>query len=211
MHAEDRTLSVVFETSVRLVVPLLQRPYVWNKEKNWEPLWESLRDAFDRRLSEQNPRPHFLGAIVLDQVDTFTGEVDARQVIDGQQRLTTLQMLIAAIRDLAASKGASNYHEAFKRLSENYVPSQKDPDSAFKVWPTNRDREHFRRVMTAGKPDALADQYGVKGSAKSYGHLMPDCYAFFYGCFDELLDGQTRAWHLAPPRATDAPGKKKRP
>ncbi len=47
--------------------------------------------------------PHFLGAIVLDQVLNQTGEIESRQVIDGQQRLTTLQLMLAAFRDLALS------------------------------------------------------------------------------------------------------------
>lgn len=133
MHAEDRMLGVVFETTVRLMVPLFQRPYVWNEERNWEPLWESIEAVANRRLGESAPRPHFLGAIVLEQLKTETGEVDSRQVIDGQQRLTTLQLAIAAIRDLCAQKGAENYREGFKRLSENYVPSKKNLDSVFKV------------------------------------------------------------------------------
>jgi len=189
MHAEDRTLSVIFETSVRLMVPLFQRPYVWNKDDNWEPLWEALNTALERRLVEQKPRPHFLGAIVLDQLDTFTGEVGARQVIDGQQRLTTLQMMIAAVRDLLASMGEENYQEAFKRLTENFVPSQKDPGSVFKVWPTNEDRPHFRNVMSAGSLETLAATYEAKPSAKTFGHLMPDCYVYYYRQFEAILSG----------------------
>jgi len=169
------------------MVPLFQRPYVWNEGDNWEPLWEALRTALDRRLIEKKARPHFLGAIVLDQLDTFTGEVGARQVIDGQQRLTTLQILIAAIRDLAFAKGAANYQEAFKRLTENFVPSQKDPDSILKVWPTNEDRPHFRTVMSAGSLEALAEVCETTPKAKSFGHRMPDCYAYYYRKFDNLL------------------------
>ncbi|TFH11267.1 MAG: DUF262 domain-containing protein [Candidatus Atribacteria bacterium] len=46
MYAEDRILSVVFEATAHLQVPLFQRPYVWNREENWEPLWESFGEAF---------------------------------------------------------------------------------------------------------------------------------------------------------------------
>ncbi|MCK4546367.1 MAG: DUF262 domain-containing protein [Candidatus Eisenbacteria sp.] len=189
MHAEDRTLGVVFETTVRFLVPLFQRPYVWKQNDNWEPLWESIRTAADRRLTGSTVRPHFLGAIVLEQLKTETGEVDARQVIDGQQRLTTLQLMIAAIRDICAVKGSADYQEAFKRLSENYVPSKKNLESTFKVWPTNVDREHFGQAMTARSLDALAGQYGVKANARDYGHLIPNCYKYFHDQVLEWLDG----------------------
>lgn len=188
MHAEDRTLSVVFETSVRLMVPLFQRPYVWNESDNWEPLWEAINTALERRLVEKKPRPHFLGAIVLDQLDTFTGEVGARQVIDGQQRLTTLQVMIAAIRDLCASLEQKEYQEAFKRLSENFVPSKKDADSTFKVWPTNEDRPHFRNVMSSGSFETLSQVYAAKATPSTFGHLLPDCYSYFYRQFSSLLE-----------------------
>ncbi len=189
MHAEDRTLGIVFETSVRMMVPLFQRPYVWNESKNWEPLWEAVNTALERRLVDKKPRPHFLGAIVLDQLDTFTGEVGARQVIDGQQRLTTLQITIAAIRDICAVYGQSEYQEAFKRLSTNFVPGKKDPASVLKVWPTNEDRPHFRKVMSVGSLESLAEAYDARPKAKTFGHLMPDCYVYFHRQFSELLEG----------------------
>lgn len=188
MHAEDRTLGVVFETTVRLLVPLFQRPYVWKQENNWEPLWDSIKTVADRRLAGNNIRPYFLGAIVLEQLKTETGEVDARQVIDGQQRLTTLQLAIATIRDICKAKDSENYHEAFKRLSENYVPSKKTPESTFKVWPTNVDREHFLWTMTAGSIEALEGQYNVKAGTKDFGHLIPNCYKYFHNQVLEWLD-----------------------
>lgn len=189
MHAEDRTLGVVFETTVHLIVPLFQRPYVWKQEDNWQPLWDSIKTVADRRVAGSTIRPHFLGAIVLEQLNTETGEVDARQIIDGQQRLTTLQVVIAAIRDICKAKGSADYQEAFTRLSENYVPSKKNPESSFKIWPTNVDRDHFRKTMTAGSIDALARNYEVSTNSKDYGHLIPNCYRYFYDNVQEWLDG----------------------
>jgi len=188
MHAESRTLRVVFEATVRLLVPLFQRPYVWKQENNWEPLWDSIRTVADRRLAGDNVRPCFLGAIVLEQLKTETGEVGVRRVIDGQQRLTTLQLAIAAIRDICKAKGSKSYHEAFKRLSENFDPSKKTPESIFKVWPTNVDREHFRRTMTAGSIEALEGRYGVKVGTNNFGHLIPNCYKYFHNQVLEWLD-----------------------
>ena len=50
MNANKRSLGQIFDPSIRLVVPLFQRPYVWEQEKNWEPLWESIREVAERRL-----------------------------------------------------------------------------------------------------------------------------------------------------------------
>lgn len=179
MHAEDRALGVVFEISVQLHAPLFQRPYVWKQETNWEPLWESIRTATTQRLTGSNGRPYFLGAIVLEQMPVMTGEVDKRQIIDGQQRLTTLQLAIAAIRDICAERGSRDYMEAFLRLSQNFIPSHKDPESKFKVWPTNVDQEHFKRAMNATGIKELKQRYGVKLETARVGHLIPDCYIYF--------------------------------
>jgi hypothetical protein len=44
MDANKRSLGQIFDPSIRLVVPLFQRPYVWNQEKNWEPLWQTIKE-----------------------------------------------------------------------------------------------------------------------------------------------------------------------
>jgi hypothetical protein len=187
LHAEDRRLDEVFQGSIRLEVPLFQRPYVWKEQDNWEPLWEAFSEAFERRFRGERLFPHFLGAIVLDQTKTPTGDIIVRQVIDGQQRLATLQILIAALRDLAKMLGFDDYREAFNRLVENFVPSAKKPESVFKVWPTNQDRQHFRTVMTAGSLAALAESYRKRQNVKSFGHRMADCYGYFFRQASNLL------------------------
>jgi len=189
MKAEDKSLDAIFVGTLQIQVPLFQRPYVWEQETNWEPLWEAIKTVADRRLTEDKIRPHFLGAIVLEQKRSRTGEVGTRQVIDGQQRLTTLQIVIAAIRDLCSERGLDNYHEAFKRISVNQIFS-KNKDSIFKVWPTNIDREEFRNVMTAGSLDNLRTIYGVNHGAKYIWtqSKIPNCYIYFHKQVTEWLE-----------------------
>src|SRR5262245_55128326 len=107
MKAETLDLNTVFGRDIRYVVPLYQRPYVWNMSQHSEPLWSDVRTLAEQieRLTEEGQAsskshvpPHFLGALVVEQVPTPVGQIDARQVIDGQQRLTTLQLLILAAR-----------------------------------------------------------------------------------------------------------------
>lgn len=79
----------------RLVVPLFQRRYVWNQESQWEPLWDDVVRVAERLLQHPHsrPQPHFLGAVVLQQIQNPVGLMQTRTIIDGQQRLTTLQLL----------------------------------------------------------------------------------------------------------------------
>src|SRR6266705_1895389 len=83
----------------RLMVPLFQRPYVWNEDDQWEPLWNDVVRVAEKVLerTRDRPQPHFLGAVVLQQVHRQTGLMQERTIIDGQQRLTTLQLLLDAL------------------------------------------------------------------------------------------------------------------
>lgn len=74
----------------KLKVPIFQRSYKWGKENEVEEFWTDLRDA----MSADNPE-YFLGTLVLSRKD----KEELWTVIDGQQRLATTAILIAAIRD----------------------------------------------------------------------------------------------------------------
>lgn len=174
MYTGTHTIKVIFGQDRRLVVPLYQRPYVWNRELQWEPLWEDLRTIAERKLQSKAVRPHFMGAIVLDQIPQPTGKLENRLIIDGQQRLITIQAALEAFADICAVVGAERYHQALRQLTRNTAPLSDDPDDRYKVWPTNVDQEQFRRVMLAGSPDQLDLQ------ALPTTHLIADAYVFFY-------------------------------
>ena len=194
MNANKKSLGHIFDPSLRLVVPLFQRPYVWKHEATWMPLWESIHDVAERRLNG-NPRPHFLGAIVLDQLKTNTGEIDTRQIIDGQQRITTFQVLLAALRDLCKAAGDARYHKAFGKLTTNEVPLSDEADDVFKIWPTNADRNQFRAVMTAESPEKVRTEFKLKKKASSgaQDNLIPHAYLYFYDTLGEWLGPSTES------------------
>ncbi len=182
MDAKPHNLKDIFDTQIRYMVPLYQRPYVWRKDKQWGPLWEdfeALTERYVRRESNQ-VRPHFMGAVVLDQVGNFPGSIDLRQVIDGQQRLTTLQILIEAAADICEALGPIAFMTArsLRRLTRNEQRGD-DPAEVFKVWPTNVDREHFRRVMSAGSPEELRNLYDSTREG-AVGHAIADGYFFLH-------------------------------
>jgi uncharacterized protein with ParB-like and HNH nuclease domain len=152
MQANKRTLNDIFAPTIRLIAPLFQRPYVWNRDDNWIPLWESIRDLAERRLHNTPIRPHFLGAVVLHQLLNAIGDIGGREIIDGQQRLTTLQVIFTALRDLCAQLEADDYRDALNSLVKNNTPGASNPDHLYKIWPTNSDRDQFKAVMNARSP-----------------------------------------------------------
>src|SRR3954452_8271614 len=133
MEARPRTLRHVFRNDVRLEVPLFQRRYVWTAEQQWEPLWDDVLTTLERMRGE-DALPHFMGAIVLEQVRRPHGSIEIRQVIDGQQRLTTLQLMTAAVRDVAVEVGA--FSRSVKRLGlllNNDADLVDDEEDAYKL------------------------------------------------------------------------------
>lgn len=151
MKPATNTLLDIFNTDVRYVVPLYQRPYVWEKQRHWQPLWEDLELVLEHYLtSSDEPVRHFLGAIVLDQEDTPPGQPTRRLVIDGQQRLSTLQLLLAAAARAAEDDGAESQARLLQRLIWN-DPDLAAGDERLKVWPTNVNQAAFGDVM---RPDA---------------------------------------------------------
>ncbi|MBY0246496.1 MAG: DUF262 domain-containing protein [Nitrospiraceae bacterium] len=138
----------------RFVVPLFQRPYVWNEENQWEPLWNDVARMADRLLSRPSEKhhPHFLGAVVLQQVQKQTGQMQERTIIDGQQRLTTLQLLLDALHAELLFANAIAPAKRIEPLVVNAEPFCSRPEDRFKVWPTNRDRPAFHAVMGAAPP-----------------------------------------------------------
>lgn len=178
MEAHPRRLKTVFRTDVRLVVPLFQRPYVWDEDEQWAPLWDDVVAAFDRRQGGETP-PHFLGAIVLEQKRGALGSLEVREVIDGQQRLTTLQILIAALRDsYDAAEVKTRLRSHLVKTLVNDLDYVDSVDEEFKLWPTNRDRQAYVGVMRG--------EYRDSASAPSLPRIAA-AYVFFRECVDVFV------------------------
>jgi hypothetical protein len=171
METQVRTPQMVFMQPQRLVVPLFQRPYVWNEENQWEPLWNDVVRVADRVLNgpQERHHPHFLGAVVLQQVHKQTGQMQERTIIDGQQRLTTLQLLLDALHAELLSVQALQPAMRIEPLVTNAEPFCSKPEDRFKVWPTNRDRPSFNAIMGA-KPPVDYNAVGHRGERMVEAH-----------------------------------------
>jgi uncharacterized protein with ParB-like and HNH nuclease domain len=124
METQVRTPQLVFMMPQRLIVPLFQRPYVWNEDNQWEPLWNDVVHVARRLLDSPTAihQPHFLGAVVFQQVQNPAGTLQERTIIDGQQRLTTLQLLLDALHAELAAVGAGQQAKRVETLVMNAEP-----------------------------------------------------------------------------------------
>ena len=99
MQPEYVSIGDLFSRECVFVAPLFQRAYVWDEER-WQLLWDDVRTVTEDSLhSENSNRRHFLGSIVAQQKNGGVMLVPRREIIDGQQRLTTLQILLKAVSD----------------------------------------------------------------------------------------------------------------
>lgn len=171
----------VFTQQTRYTVPLFQRPYVWSRGDQWEPLWDDVRAAADRVLHADGKAvpAHFLGTVVLEQTPNPVFSLPRREVIDGQQRLTTLQLVLKAAEhalealrplvagDEADAKAVDIAARQIAPLTSN--PAYSEDEERYKVWPTNEDRAPFRDVMDATAADGPQHHHT----------RMAQAYAFF--------------------------------
>lgn len=186
MKPDKLTIHELFQRERRYVVPLYQRSYVWSQQGQWEPLWDDIERQAEACLDPEiqaSRRSHFLGAIVLNVSRIVGAGVARSEVIDGQQRLTTLQVLIAALRDYAAEAG-SQHLSKLRRLTVN-EDEKEGSEGSFKVWPTNADRATFREVLTAGSPHALRKSLGIVDRANA--PRLVGAYLFFHDRIREFV------------------------
>jgi Protein of unknown function DUF262/Protein of unknown function (DUF1524) len=168
---DTRTVRELFQADVRYTVPLYQRPYVWNADQQWQPLWEDIEVILEHRLDGGDGAvTHFLGAIVLEQQLHTPGTIPLYTIIDGQQRLTTLQLVLGAASRVAARAGAAKEAAILDRLTANDELTS-DGNERFKVWPTNADRSAFTAVMVPGGPPADREDDPI--------NRIDEAYAFF--------------------------------
>ncbi|MHB0927649.1 MAG: GmrSD restriction endonuclease domain-containing protein [Candidatus Nanopelagicales bacterium] len=194
MQTYIRTPQEVFINPQRLLVPLFQRQYVWDLEPQWKPLWEDVsRQAdviADGRI--QHLKPHFLGAVVLQGPSASIGGLTEWSVIDGQQRLTTLQLLLDAAHAIMIEQGAIQAAARLEPVIRNATSWTTVEEHQLKIWPTNRDRPAFSEVMRAAPPVDY-------GSLKNHGERLVKAHAYFAAAAREYVnrDPQTRGDALA--------------
>jgi hypothetical protein len=215
MKPSTLTIFELFERDRRYVVPLFQRPYVWGQEKQWEPLWIDITSKANEVLStsgdEARIRKHFLGAVVLNNIKTFGRQVSAMDVVDGQQRLTTLQILLTAFRDYVRTSENQELDTTLERLTANSCRME-DEFEKYKVWPTTTDRAVFEKVTEAKSLESVRTNFPLtkRPRARKYTPRpkLAEAYLYFYEAIRAYaLKGQVvlTADNIDDDSALDAP------
>ena len=149
MRAGDELLGAVFNKDHRYVIPIFQRPYVWDEEENWIPLWDDIRKAAESAEAQseegdEDAQEYFLGALVTQHRSPIPRRTPTSMVIDGQQRMTTFQVFLAAARRVALDFGALHAADSFAALVRNRVSANSDhPEDRLKVAPLPHDLAGF--------------------------------------------------------------------
>jgi len=145
----------MFDGTVCYEIPPFQRPYVWTEEDQWQPLWadvERVAEALASAGAPDDVSAHFLGAVVIKQLTSPAGDPARHSVIDGQQRLTTLQILLDAVQLVTQEFGEEVIAETLMELVANPAPRFRGTPKRFKLWPSRIDREAFTSIMDNDLP-----------------------------------------------------------
>lgn len=118
--------------------------------------------------------------------------MEKRQVIDGQQRLITLQIFLAAFRDYCRAKGCEDLAKEAETFTVNKGMMAEPEVDKFKVWPTQLDRSQFSDVLSAGARALLEKKHPLtKRKYSRYYDPRPrmiEAYMFFHEQIAEFFD-----------------------
>ena len=164
-------------------VPIWQRQYTWRATQHAQ-LWSDLVEQY-RHLKSGNPASsgHFLGSFVLSPKDPAAAGVSYFLVIDGQQRLTTLMLLLCALRDRAAETDPSEW-SATTRSTRQRVPQG---EARMRLLPTKEDRTSFRRWLTREPDNGAGDD-------------ISRAYRFYSSRLSESAGRRAGRYRIAEPR-----------
>lgn len=150
MKATATTVLKLVQGSKVFMIPTFQRRYTWKKEQ-WSQLWSDVLNE----SSIQHPddpealHGHFLGSVVLHPALGPASTLMRHQVIDGQQRLTTILILLAALRDV---RGVADPGWNQSAIDDQYLRNPFSTDYPERLIPTKLDRESYRMTIREGVP-----------------------------------------------------------
>lgn len=157
VKATETSFAGVLEGKKQYQVPLYQRTYSWTK-KQLDQLWDDVVELAAARRTDPKTS-HFIGSLVLATSPDFNAVgVSKLLVVDGQQRLTTLTLLLAALRDHLAETGDS---ESAEGIHAQYLVNVYDKGKPAKVLPTQADRAAYQAVLTSSPDAGGSDAIGV--------------------------------------------------
>lgn len=146
-----RIIELMTGASTRFVVPVFQRPYSWD-EGNCSQLWEDIL-----AVGRNDQRSHFTGSVVWIQDGTMSAAgVTRRMLIDGQQRITTITLLVIALARLTKEDPERELAFSYEEIIDDgyLVNKHKKGDDHYKLTLSQGDRDTLRSLIdNLGNPD----------------------------------------------------------
>lgn len=142
MKASETKLQKILEGTNQYVVPLFQRAYSWDK-KEWSDLWKDINELCESE--GENRRTHFLGSMVTMPTVSVPEGVAKYLLIDGQQRYTTILILLIAMRNIAKRNGEEKLSD---EITNRFLVNQYEEGlDYYKLQPTQIDRPTFYNLI----------------------------------------------------------------
>lgn len=176
--------------SMSIEIPYFQRGYVWNEE-NWEELLDNLLD---------DNQSHFLGSIILKQLECVSGSVPRWSVIDGQQRLTTLSILLRACYDTLPMH---NFTEDVKNdinvnmASILFFKNRKiNSPKEIKIKHSMVDASDYKIIIEGTAKQMVGDiiLHSKKKKGEKESSNILQCYKYFYDYLNVRPDTSVKLW-----------------
>ena len=152
IKAHEITLKDLFGDKYIFEIPNFQRPFAWEKE-NFEQLFTDIKDALELNKENYGDKiedyePYFLGSVILWTKDLKDDGSGVYAVIDGQQRLVSLAILMAVMRDLTDSAKAKNTLQ--RKIYQEPDEFSGTPESV-RIRMREKEAEFFKKyVLTEG-------------------------------------------------------------
>lgn len=168
MNATSLSVGEVFGSAsvLQYVLPHFQREFAWEKEE-WQTLFD---DAMEIYRSDSDPRPeHFMGSLVVIQDQSTSGKAQKFTLVDGQQRLTSISLLLCALRD---TLGADDPLRA--SIEKLMVNPDEEGRLRYKILPTTKysDRQAYFAIVDNELNPAF--ESGIVNAWKHYQRCLRD-------------------------------------
>ena len=192
----DNAINItdLFEGRLQYRIPRYQRRYIWD-ETNWRVLWEDISQLLDVIDAGKKTKPHFTGTIVTrpDKNENRQRVAEISEIIDGQQRLTTFQVIFCVILDISASSKYANsglgskiksiielpeYDIKRRRawIEENTEDDPKDEFFPYRLVPKGHDKKAFQSL--------------IEGKELNQSNLIIDAHEYFKTKITDYLQKQ---------------------
>ena len=173
MKAGEATLQKILNTSRQFIIPIFQRNFSWEK-KQFKQLWTDIQRAskFTRE------RTHFIGSIVYIDMGTPAGRPQQLMLIDGQQRLTTLSLLLCALKRYVQKNDVETNLIKTKKIDNQFLlNSDEMGDDKYKLLLNAQDRETYIKLLEQ-------TEFTVNTPSKR----IMNCYEYFYQQIEKCAD-----------------------